>query len=67
MGGSSLTVIDSSSVHFSVWPKAHHQMRQHSGVLACVCAQSHLIHWDPVDYSPPGSYVHGIFQARILE
>ena len=22
---------------------------------------------DPVDYSPPGSSVHGIFQARILE
>ena len=23
--------------------------------------------WDPMDYSLPGSYVHGIFQARILE
>ena len=23
--------------------------------------------WDPVDYSLPGSSVHGIFQARILE
>ena len=23
--------------------------------------------WDPVDYSPPGSSVHGILQARILE
>ena len=22
---------------------------------------------DPTDYSPPGSYVHGIFQARVLE
>ena len=22
---------------------------------------------DPVDYSPPGSSVHGIFQARVLE
>ena len=22
---------------------------------------------DPVDYSPPGSSVHGILQARILE
>ena len=21
----------------------------------------------PMDYSPPGSFVHGIFQARILE
>ena len=23
--------------------------------------------WDPMDCSPPGSSVHGIFQARILE
>ena len=23
--------------------------------------------WDPVDYSPPGSSVYGILQARILE
>ena len=22
---------------------------------------------DPMDYRPPGSYVHGILQARILE
>ena len=35
--------------------------------LACVCGQSYLIVCDPVDYSPPGSSVHGIFQARILE
>ena len=23
--------------------------------------------WDPMDCSPPGSFVHGIFQTRILE
>ena len=23
--------------------------------------------WDPIDYSPPGSSAHNIFQARILE
>ena len=23
--------------------------------------------YDPIDYSPPDSFVHGIFQARILE
>ena len=22
---------------------------------------------DPMDYSPPGSFVHGIFLARVLE
>ena len=30
-------------------------------------AQSHLTLSDPMDYSPPGSSVHGIFQARVLE
>ena len=23
--------------------------------------------WDPMDYNPPGSFAHGIFQARNLE
>ena len=31
-----------------------------------VRAQSYLTLWDPMDYIPPGSYLHGIFQARIL-
>ena len=30
-------------------------------------AQSRLTLFDPVDYSLPGSSVHGIFQARVLE
>ena len=34
---------------------------------ACMCAQSCLTLCYPMDYSPPGSPVHGIFQARILE
>ena len=29
--------------------------------------QSCLTLWDPMDCSPPGSSVHGILQARILE
>ena len=36
----------------------------------CVCAkliQSCPILCDPMDCNPPGSSVHGIFQARILE
>ena len=35
-----------------------------------VCAkllQWRLTLWDPMDYRLPGSSVHGIFQARILE
>ena len=34
---------------------------------ACECAQSQPALWDPIDCSPPGSSVHGILQARILE
>ena len=30
-------------------------------------AQSFLTLCDPVDFSPSGSSVHGIFQSRILE
>ena len=33
----------------------------------CVCAQSCLTLCDPMDCSSPGSSVHGILQARILE
>ena len=36
---------------------------------SCVCSvsQSCPTLFDPMDYSPPGYSVHGIFQARILE
>ena len=35
----------------------------------CVWALSRSVvsNWDPIDCSPPGSSVHGILQARILE
>ena len=36
-------------------------------VCACVCAQPCLTLCDPMDCSLPGSSVHGIFQARLLE
>ena len=37
--------------------------------MLCVCsiAQSCPTLWNPMDYSPPGSSVHEIFHARILE
>ena len=37
------------------------------GLFMFMHGQSSLILWDPMDCSPPGSSVHGIFQARILE
>ena len=33
----------------------------------CLCAQSCPALCHPMEYSLPGSYVHGIVQARILE
>ena len=36
-------------------------------IVKVLAAQSCLTHCNPMDYSPPGSSVHGIFQARILE
>ena len=33
----------------------------------CVCVQLWLTLCKPMDYSPPGSSVHGILQVRILE
>ena len=37
------------------------------GVRVCLVIQSCLTLCDPRHCSPPGSSVHGIFQARILE
>ena len=40
------------------------------GIKRCVCAkllQSCPTLCKPMDYSPPGSFVHGILQVRILE
>ena len=36
-------------------------------VCACSAAQSRPTLCDPIDYRPPGTSVHGIFQERILE
>ena len=36
-------------------------------VCACLCTQLHQTLCDPMDCSPPGSSVHSIFQARILD
>ena len=36
-------------------------------IYMCLDAQLCLILFNPIDYSPPGSPVHGILQVRILE
>ena len=36
-------------------------------IYSCMHAQSCLSLCDPTDCSPPDSFVHGIFLARILE
>ena len=38
-----------------------------SGMFLCVCSVARLCPCDPKDWSPPGSSVHGTFQAKILE
>ena len=38
-----------------------------SALCKCVITQSFLTLCSPMDYSLPGSSVHGILQARILE
>jgi len=49
-----------------VSPPAQHRLVSDVFVVT-VYMQSYPTLCDPMDYSPPGSSVHGIFQARILE
>ena len=45
-------------------------MANYSPCVLFVCAkllQSYLTLCNPMDSSPPGSFVHGILQARVLE
>ena len=50
------------SWHFSEWPT-----EMITSMRVCSIAQSCPTVCNPMDYSLPGSSVHGIFQARILE
>ena len=47
--------------HESEEPKTGRDLQSRPGY---VCAQSCLPLWDRVDYSPPGSSVHGIFPGK---
>ena len=53
------------------WSLKGYNLKNSNEKTACscryVCAQSLLTLCDPMDCSPPGSSVLGIFQARILE
>ena len=44
------------------FPSPIHERKSESEIT-----QSCLTLSDPMDYSPPGSSIHGIFQARVLE
>ena len=53
-------------------PAVHHTLRSVSPTAAGAAAAAKSLQscptlCDPVDGSPPGSSVHGIFQARVLE
>ena len=45
----------------------HELMFIHFDSLACSVIQSCMTLWNPMDYSLPGSSVHGIFQAWLLK
>ena len=38
-----------------------------STMYPCACSLNHVLLCDPMDCRPPGSSVHGISQARVLE
>ena len=42
-------------------------MNEDAAAAAAKSLQSCPIPCDPIDGSPPGSPVHGVFQARVLE
>ena len=51
----------------AIWGSSYVSPSGNGCVHACSVAQSCLTLCDPMDCSPPGSSVHGILQARILE
>ena len=51
-----------------LWSGIYEKLSSRGGAFSCCfVAQLCLILCDSMGYSPPGSSVHGIFQARILE
>ena len=58
-----------NNVNAHKWMKTTLSLFPYMCVCLCihVCALPRLTLYDPMDCSPPGSSVHGILQARILE
>ena len=54
-------------VHYIKWVNTYHHFKNQSFLLLCVYAQSYLTLCNPMGCSLPGSSVHGLLQARILE
>ena len=50
-----------------VQAKAHWNTQHRLNIVAVLSHFSHVQLCDPLDYCPPGSLVHGLLQARILE
>ena len=62
--------ISSSVTPFSSYPQYFKDYGMSSNYLSSnlgLVFRSHLTLWDPMDCHPPGSSVHGTFQARIVE
>ena len=55
------------SSHYTDMILEHEMLREKCVHEVCVCAESCPSLCDTMDCSPPGSSVHGILQARILE
>ena len=50
-----------------MWIQNISNISMYENLCCCIIAQSHLTLCNPKDYSQPGSSVHGIFRASILE
>ena len=59
-------ITDENLLHSTAGKKVQSVCRTYIEKVKVFIAHSHLTLCDPVDYSPPGSSVHGILQARIL-
>ena len=64
-----LVILPPSILHFCLQKSAHVSKPSSNATsfIRPLCAQSRSTLGDPMDCSPPGSSVHRIFQARILE